>query len=290
MQILFAIIVLLIIFMFGLVPLVLGIVGLIISKVRKKKGKRVPSAIPVLSIIGIVLGTLIAAVPAGFFGFIFYTNVTLRDNVAETDIVIEEVGYQSERFTADGVVYVAADDLETDFYVKKQDAVFTYKYGDNILKRSQWGNYYKVENPHGFNLVCDSFGLLYCPEDELEAVREKYSVLNGYRWEVCGTPLSQEASKLFEELIEETDGIEIKTVTVDFDDNKLACILKMSTDGVIYVHDDNSYYDLLIHGDSVYYILDRDYDNDGEKITYALISVPSLLSGEVLDSYNSHFE
>ena len=74
----------------------------------------------------------------------------------ETDIVIEENGYQDARFTADGVVYEVLDfEANDDAYI--ENPIFTYK-TEGFLNRSQCGNYYKVENPQGFNIVADYYG------------------------------------------------------------------------------------------------------------------------------------
>ena len=55
------------------------------------------------------------------------------------------------------------------------DAVFTYKV-DGFWNASEWGNYFTVENSHGFRLVRDDHGLLFAHRGELDRVKHFYSV------------------------------------------------------------------------------------------------------------------
>ncbi len=271
---------------FGFIPLILGVVGLIIGAVRKKNGKNTPKAIKPLSIIAIVIGVLIMAIPVAFFGEVFIRNATLREGVTITDIVIEEYGYQDERFTADGVVYVACE-LYTHLPVSKADAVFTYKYGDSILDRSQIGNYYSVENPYGFDLVCNRHGQLFCPESQYSAVMKHFDNIEGYRWEVYDTPFSEEASKMLDVFIEDP-AVKGTVITIDYDDAESVIIDKMSPDGLIEIYDEYLYC-ALIYEDEVYYIRDEDFSVDDEKVTYTIVPMPPVIADEILNAYNNYY-
>ncbi len=271
---------------FGFVPLILGVVGLIIGAVRKKNGKNTPKAIKPLSIVAIVIGVLIMAIPVAFFGEVFIRNATLREGVTITDIVIEERGYQDERFTADGVVYVVCDNLNTNSYVSKANAVFTYKYSDSILDRSQIGNYYSVENPYGFDLVCDDMGQLFCPESQYSAVIEHFNNIEGYRWEVYDTPFSEEASKMLDVFMEDP-AVKGTVITIDYDDAESVIINKMSPDGLITIYDEYLYCALIYEG-KVYYIRDEEFSIDDEEVTYTIVPMPPVIAEEILNAYNNY--
>ncbi len=282
-------------FIIALVPFVLGVVGLVIGKSRKKKGETTPKAIKPLSIVAIVIGSIIIAIPVSFFGFIFVQNATLRDDVTITDIVIEEYGYQGERFTADGVVYVACE-LYTHLPVSKADAVFTYKYGDGILDRSQIGNYYSVDNPYGYDLVCNEYGYLFCPESQKSSIVERFYKLEEYRWGVCGELLSEEAAGVFDAFIEDP-AIRSVSLTLDRDGPNTIYIIKTSSEGLIWYTEfhDAWYYgnpeiashEILVYEDKVYYVRDCSFDH-GET-TYTLLPMPPVIAEEVLNAYNNYY-
>lgn len=56
-------------------------------------------AVAVLSAIALGMSVLIISVPVGFFSFIVYVNSVPPESFVETEIVIEEDGYQNTRFT-----------------------------------------------------------------------------------------------------------------------------------------------------------------------------------------------
>lgn len=165
----------------GTIELVVGAIGLIISRKKRKKGSPIPKALTIVFAVLLSIGILITFITVGFFSFIVIVNIMPLDGFVETEVVIDENGYQDTRFTADGVVYEVLD-----FQVYDTDAIsnpiFTYKTA-GFLNGSQCGNYYAINNNQDFNLVSDEFGLLFCPVEERERVITYYTDianLDGY--------------------------------------------------------------------------------------------------------------
>ena len=108
----------------GLLCLGLGIGGMIASVITRKKGKRENGKkIAIPSAILLILGTAVLLLPVGYLGFIYAVNTLPPDDYVKTDILIEEDGYQSERFTADGVVYTVLP-LASGQIEKKESSLF----------------------------------------------------------------------------------------------------------------------------------------------------------------------
>lgn len=128
----------------------------------------------VILTIALIGSILIVMIPIGFFTFIVYVNSTPPEDYVETAIVIEEDGYQYERFTADGVVYEVLN-LEANYEICEELAtpVFSYK-TTGFMNGSQCGNYYEIKNSHGFHLIWDGSSLLFCPEEQKKEVQSYY--------------------------------------------------------------------------------------------------------------------
>ena len=140
-----------------------------------KRQKKAHHALGAVSIVAIVLSSVVTLIPVGFFSFIIYVNATPPEDFVETDIVIEENGYQSERFTADGTVYVALSfEGDYDYISEHSRPVFSYK-TLGFINNAWCGNYYQVDNDHGFTLICDDMSNLFCPENEKDMIEAFYS-------------------------------------------------------------------------------------------------------------------
>jgi len=150
--------------------LILGIVLRFATKKRAQAGGRWAGRLRKLAGPAVVLGACGVIMPLIFFGFILIQCATPPDDFVETGIVIEEQGYQLEEFTADGVTYRR---LCFEGPSEHGEAVFTYK-EDGWYTASQWGNYYRVENGIGCDLVSDSYSGLFCPAEQYEQVAEAY--------------------------------------------------------------------------------------------------------------------
>lgn len=155
----------------GLAAAIGGGVGLAVLRARQPRHKKLLTALLLALLIG---GIVIAMLPVGFFGFILWVNATPSEDFVETQIVIEESGYQIERFTADGVVYQSLE-LIPNYDICKENSVpvFSYK-TPGFWNRAQWGNYYALENDAGFDLIWSPYGGLFCPADQADAVLAHY--------------------------------------------------------------------------------------------------------------------
>jgi hypothetical protein len=197
----------------------------------------------------------------------------------ETEIVIEENGYQDTRFTADGVVYEVLD-----FEVYDTDAisnpVFSYK-TDGFLHGSQCGNYYAIDNNQGFNLVSDEFGLLFCPVEERETVITYYmdiANLDGYYddWNEREFKLSYKETESVRDFLEmDIDLLYQEQIVLDGAEEfeiKLIC-----NEGLVYVE---SHWFLILN-DVLYYVYDSDFAED-DGLKYTLIKLPNSVSEPLL--------
>lgn len=154
----------------SLVLLLLGVILRAALKRRTREGGHWAMLICRLTIPAIIIGAIGMVFPLGFFGFVAYVNATPPAGFVETDIVIEEEGYQLEQFTADGVTYRR---LLFHSAGEHGEPVFTYK-EEGWYNASQWGNYYRVENGIGCDMVSDRHGGLFCPEDQYDQVITAY--------------------------------------------------------------------------------------------------------------------
>lgn len=155
----------------GLAAAIGGGVGLAVLRARQPRHKKTLTVLLMILLIG---GIVIAMLPVGFFGFILWVNATPPENFVETQTVIEESGYQTEQFTADGVVYQSLE-LVPNYDICKDNSVpvFSYK-TPGFWNRALWGNYYALENDAGFDLIWSPYGGLFCPADQADAVLAHY--------------------------------------------------------------------------------------------------------------------
>ena len=264
----------------GTIGIIAGIIGLIIGCKKRKNGNPIPKVLTVVFAVVLSIGIIITLMPVGFFTFIVIVNSMPPDGFVETEVVIDENGYQDTRFTADGVVYEVLD-----FEVYDTDAIsnpiFSYK-TDGFLNGSQCGNYYAIDNNQGFNLVSDEFGLLFCPIEETESVIAYYteiSNLDGYydNWEGREFKLTGDEkgtiqyfwdldiSSLHQEqiVLENAEEFEIKLVCKE---------------NLIYV---KSHW-FLIFKDELYYVYDSNFAED-DGLQYTLIKLPDAVSEPLLN-------
>ncbi len=264
----------------GRIGLVAGAIGLIISRKKRKKGKPISKVLTVVFAIVLSISIPITLIPVGFFSFIVIVNTMPPDGFVETEVVIDENGYQDTRFTADGVVYEVLD-----FQVYDNNAIsnpiFTYK-TVGFLNGSQCGNYYAINNNQDFNLVSDEFGLLFCPVEEREHVITYYTDianLDGYYddWEGREFKLSddeKEAIQYFGDLdISSLHQEQIVLEDAEEFEIKLVC-----KENLIYVE---SHW-FLIFNDELYYVYDSDFAED-DGLQYTLIKLPDAVSEPLLN-------
>lgn len=228
----------------GLLCLGLGIGGMIASVITRKKGKRENGKkIAIPSAILLILGTAVLLLPVGYLGFIYAVNTLPPDDYVKTDIIIEEDGYQSERFTADGVVYTVLPLASGQ--IEKKNPLFSYE-TSGFMNGSQKGNYYAVENGGGFQLVHDGCGNLFCPTDQAEAVLSYYSFHSAQK-QFCGelwvdaksvalAPFEQDLQEKLFWLQENYTSLSFKPLLLEESEKTVFCTL-VSKDGVVaYKH------------------------------------------------------
>lgn len=257
----------------GLNGIGFSIAGIIVFSIFSRKGKRFAKPLKIVSIVLLIVSSLITVVPVGFFGIIVAMNVLPPEDYVETDVVIEENGYQDVRFTADGKVYeVLYLYVDSEDYIGKP--IFSYK-TSGILNGSQCGNYYLVENPNNYNLVCDWAGLLFAPVDEKKEVLEYYLSLENldyyfvYGMEQKVLIDDSFGSELSLFLSEDLSNKETTTFILETADTYE--IETISKDGLIHI----STHSFLCLNNSVYYIYESSFEDS--KIKYTVIPLDEQL-------------
>lgn len=223
----------------GTALLILGIVG--IAVLSKKKGS---GALKGLSIASTAVGGVLMCVPIVFFLLIGMINLFAMDSFyfVDTGVYIEEEGYQGELFTVDGVTYECVDEIWTD--PEGREAVYCYK-SDGFMSGGDRGNYYRVENDGGFDLVCCEYGSLFCPTEQYEEVYNYYTDESNLIWCVDGgQPLSEDMSRRLDEFIDKNKSTEY--VTAD----EIIEIKKQTPDGVVYT----DWWDIAVGDDGGLYL------------------------------------
>ena len=278
------IVVLIVFLLIGLVEIAVGIAGLVISVKKARSGIAVARVFTAISAVVLAIGILFAVIPSGFFASVVITNATLPDDFAETDIVIEEDGYQDARFTADGVVYETLDLWLYDSTLIGEP-VFTYKEA-GFMNRSQWGNYYTVDNDHGFRLVSDSLGLLFCPADDKAEVMAYYGDAEntwGYYNDLDGnrSKLSTDEHEIVRQFLSlDVHLLKQTQIVVDTPDEFYADII--SKDGLV---ESNTYYFLSLNG-RIYYVNEYAYTEEGP--TYTVRELPDEISDGLLEIHTRY--
>ncbi len=266
----------------GTIGIIAGIIGLIIGCKKRKNGKPISKLLTVVVVIVLSISILITLIPVGFFSFIVIVNSMPPDGFVETEVVIDENGYQDTRFTADGVVYEALD-----FQVYDTDAIsnpiFTYK-TDGFLNGSQCGNYYAINNNQGFNLVSDEFGSLFCPVEEAESVIAYYTDianLGGYyeNWEGQELKLSGDEKEAIQYFLD-LDISLLPQEQIFLEDAEEFEIKLVCKEDLIYVE---SHW-FLFFNDKLYYVYDSDFAED-DGLQYTLIKLPDAVSEPLQNIY-----
>ena len=280
----FAIILLVALLSIGMIGIGAGIVGLMIGRKRKRAGKSFSRALTIVFAIVLSISIVVAIIPIGFFSFIVIVNSLPPEGFVETEIIIEENGYQDTKFTADGVIYEVLD-----FQVYDADAIcnpiFTYQ-TKGLLNGSQCGNYYAIDNSQGFRLISDNSGHLFVPVEEKELVVEYYTnVANvcGYYddWDEREFKLSDDENAVVQDFLS-TDIELLHQEKIVLDDAEKFEIKLICTEGIIHVE---SHW-FLIFNDELYYIADSDFAED-HGILYTLIELPHEIADTLLEMHKS---
>ena len=264
----------------GLITLIVSIVGLVIGKKRRKAQKPFSAILTAVFTVILFLGVALTTLPVGFFSFIAIVNSIPPEGFVETEIVIEENGYQDTKFTADGVVYEVLDFVLCD----NEDAstpIFTYK-TSGFLNGSQCGNYYAIENSQDFRLVSDEHGLLFAPTEEKERVIAYYTNMENLcvyydDWNEREFKLSEEEATMVCDFLK-LDMSLLKQERVTLTETEEFNIKLVCKEDLVFV---NSYWFLSLNG-TIYYVRGSDYAND-DRIEYILIELPPELADTMMD-------
>ena len=284
----------------GLILLTCGIAGVIIFPMLSKKGFKAGVMLSVLSGVSIGAGAIIVILAASVYSPLLWIS---DEPYVPTDIVIEEEGYQAERFTADGIVYVAVDlYVNYDIYEERNEPVFSYKAGKTIFSDNyERGNYYRVENDMDFDLVCDCYYTLFCPEEQKDSVLTYYLEQTDILWYTYNYDYDYDFNlfnifgedddenlclpdNLQQPLTEFIRGVDKVT------DDKIEMSLGAGDEYVIYyieaVSSDKviSYNgaEFCVTGDNVYYVLYSEYSGTlVDEYLYTLVEIPESFEAEL---------
>ncbi len=268
----------------GTAAIVCGIIGLVILNKKRRAGTPLPKVLGVIFPIVLSIGIATAAIPVTFLSYlvadgIMYSVMESEDFV-QTDITIDEVGYQDEKFTANGVVYEVLDFTLTFEEDIASEPVFTYK-GDGLFSASECGNYYSVENEQGFDLVSDGCETLFCPTTEKERVIEYYTDitrLNVYYddWGECRYKLSSDEKQVVQKLLD-TDIESLPEEKIVLEDAEEFGIEVVSRDKLLYVKN----YEFLIFNKKLYAVTDYEYMDDYD-CKYTMRKLPDDIADKIL--------
>lgn len=150
-------------FFIAVIATVISIILFIVFGVRKKHGQpakaHLISAIVLASIGANLLITEVLTVNWGFSHM-----ERIPSDYVETGKKIEENGYQSYRFTVDGVCYYRLD-LEPNELKSLENLIPVFSYYQLIYgRKTNWGNYYKVPSSAPHPIYMGHYGDFFAEE------------------------------------------------------------------------------------------------------------------------------
>lgn len=273
----------------GVLAFLAGVIFLIISAVLKKRHNNAGNPLLIIGTIGLITGFILCLPMTALLGWFGFSQTQPPEDFVETEIVIEENGYQDTRFTADGVLYEVLD-FEAEFFECNHVAepVFSYK-TEGLFNGKDCGNYYRIENEQGFDLIWDNSSRLFCPAEEKERVMTYYLREDLNDWRYC-TPESSdypavwvdaEYEALFVEFyLQDLDALE-KTVTRDIgDEAERVEFFAYSSDNLL------TKYNCVFHiiDGEAYFEYEVEYFEDGAEDTaeWTLIRLPEELEAPLV--------
>ena len=209
-------------------------------------------------------------------------NTLPPEDYVETDIIIEENGYQATKFTANNVVYEV---LEFELYDSSilTKPIFSYK-TQGFLNGSQCGNYYEIENSQNFNIVSSKTGVLFAPTEEIDKIYDYYKNPNNLdAYYDCFAPelikLSSNQKNLLNDYIN-MDKTNFAKQEIILDNTNELVINITCNEKIVFIE---SYWFIVINN-QIFYVEYSEFTDDGN-IKYNLIDVPSSLETELLELY-----
>lgn len=279
----------------GVIGFFIGLAGLIVSIILRKFGKKWATILIVITAIVLIVSLVIALIPIGFFTFIYRVNTEPPLDFVETDIVIEENGYQEERFTADGVVYEVLP-LEADFEGCSAIAtpVFSY-YTEGFLKGSQCGNYFDLAVSADFTLIWDGLNLLFSTAEEREEILTYYDeaadsavAWSFFDWtnyegeEIDYTPLSAEGSAAMDAFVT-GDYTPLPARSVTLTDYRDISVKGTDADGAVLLHSISAFF---LSDGQIYYTNTYEYADDGsDAVICTAVVLPDEIGRPLLEAF-----
>ena len=270
--------------MAGIAGAVCAVIGLVVLSAKRRAGTPLPKVLNVLFSITLSIGIAIAMIPVTIFVGILVDSIVSAvdgEDFVQTDITIEESGYQGTRFTADGVVYEVLDFSLV--YDGQYEPIFTYKSYD-LLNMGDCGNYYAIPNEQDFDLVSDGCGTVFCPESEKEQVIEYYtdaSNFNAYYddWGENRFKITDKEKISVDELADiDFDALPEKSVVLE--DAEEFSIALESCDKLLFIDS----YNFLVLDKKLYFVEEWSYDED-DNCTYILKQLPDDIAKRLIKIY-----
>ncbi|MBQ1334992.1 MAG: hypothetical protein IIY34_06540 [Clostridia bacterium] len=154
----------------GLVILIVGIVLLIVWKVKERKARPVKKRHKILAVVLIIWGAVQFAVPVGLFlGYDAHEKAVHAAELSEVDerINVEDDWNRSDGITVGGVDFVPADYLTAPEYGGEKTAALVYPDGDADYL-------YTVENEKNYDML-HLYRYVFVPREQADEIRGYYT-------------------------------------------------------------------------------------------------------------------
>ena len=238
---------------------------------------KTPPALLYLTVCAILCGLL--SIPAlGYGSYLLYVYAAPPADYVDTDLFIEESGYQDERFTVNGVVYEALPlACDEDVCKSKKTAVFSYK-PDGLLSGYLSGNYFAIADDHGFDLIWNGLDRLFAPADQIEAIMTFY-LSDPQAWYLLDyeqededgdpgkAPLSDEAVSAIRAYARLDVSKQETTTAIAEEGYDTVEVWAGSRDGIVIVN----HWFVVIDGKAYAYLRSTTTEQDQEKMTLAIL-------------------
>lgn len=258
---------------FGLVVLLVGLIGTILSAVHKR------NTLCAVMVVLLVIGSIITVIPIGISALILYPNTIVPGDFEDTGIIIEGNPFRDGYFAAEGVRYYELDLCANDEVCAQiATPVFSYK-PEGIMNRSQWTNLYRIKNSQGFDLVWSPYGRLYCPENQVNIITNYYSTCS-HSWScyVDGRKISLSPTSITALDIYNAQTSSEPTVPIPSPIMLEAYVDCYSSDGIIYL----DYIDFVVTKNGLYEATVIDLDSETYEPIYEGWRVPDALAAPLL--------
>lgn len=166
----------------------IGSILLIISFIKKRKGKKV-KGLRIVTIISYFISLVFIAVPIGWFGLLRMANQQTFDDYVNTGVYVSSTAseiYGGGQFYYKGDLYIQVDNELCGFKIEREQAVANAKSSssvllDKIFNYNNEATIYSVKNDSGYKiLLCGSS--IYYREVDKEKIINYYNSLAEYKY------------------------------------------------------------------------------------------------------------